>query len=289
MLARICEGRASPFVFSCCDSMGVDVGTCTLDVGCLEEQDWTRPLQQVGLFGGLDLSFRPCRRGAGGLGKIVARFAARFPLHFLRSHLSGCEERGSIGDDDCCLFPLPFRGQRIWSWPPGFPRLDSLDSQGNPNIQDLELEKGKVRTGRTSSQTAAITRDLPPVNQSFPAVNPHLTVPGRAPPLPKSRQCRASGFFGVGGGEQVSRLQPLPSSSTLGSRVVVFAPDNPWPPDRRLAFSRFVPPLLRLPPDPSVPLEPSEMAGETVGKGGCCRLLTMKGHTRPTSSSATVP
>lgn len=32
MLARICEGRASPFVFSCCDSMGVDVGTCTLDV-----------------------------------------------------------------------------------------------------------------------------------------------------------------------------------------------------------------------------------------------------------------
>lgn len=121
MLARICEGRASPFVFSCCDSMGVDVGTCTLDVGCLEEQDWTRPLQQVGLFGGLDLSFRPCRRGAGGLGKIVARFAARFPLHFLRSHLSGCEERGSIGDDDCCLFPLPFRGQRIWSWSPGFP------------------------------------------------------------------------------------------------------------------------------------------------------------------------
>lgn len=77
------------------------------------------------------------------------------------------------------LFHFGVKG--IWSWSPGVPRLDSLDSQGNQNIQDLELEKGEVRTGRTSSQTAAVTRDLPPVNQSFPAVNPP-TSPCRALP-----------------------------------------------------------------------------------------------------------
>ncbi|KAK0752104.1 hypothetical protein B0T18DRAFT_83737 [Schizothecium vesticola] len=64
---------------------------------------------------------------------------------------------------------------------------------------------------------------------------PHLAGP--CPTPPKSRQCRASGFGG-GGGEQVSRLQPLPSSSnSFGDLVRVFAPDNPWPPDRRLSFS----------------------------------------------------
>lgn len=292
MLARICEGRAWPFVFLLLRFDGGSGGSCwSLYVG-----RWLLGGIQRWAFWGLDLSLRPCELVVGepgALGRSPPGLLPDFPS--TSSAVTGVDVKSGepLTTTTAAFFALPFFhfgvNEPYRSWSPGFPPLDSrlstLDSEGTSEPkQDLELLLEKVRTGRTSSQTAAVTRDLPPVNQSFPAVNPHLTLPGRAPPQTGPSRVWTMPSEWVLGGRRGGRAG-FPSST---APVIV----NSWVSRRRfrprqslatrsgtLFFS-----LRSSPSSPSRSSHPTRTVrngGRDGGKRGMLPSPDLKGHQDP--------
>lgn len=178
------------------------------------------------------------------------------------------------------LFPsilglLGSRNLELVTW---VPRGLTLSTLKEPRNQNRTWNCCWKRCGREerARKRPQLPETSPPVNQSFPAVNPHLT-PCRAVPHPTNGPLSSlDNAEHWDGASRFPRLQPLPSSSTLGPRVVRFRPRQSLATRSATLFSRFFP-LLRLPPDPAVPPEPAEMAGRDGGKRG---MLLSSDHER---------
>lgn len=164
------------------------------------------------------------------------------------------------------LFPsilglLGSRNLELVTW---FPRGLTLSTLKEPRNQNRTWNCCWKRCGREerARKRPQLPETSPPVNQRFPAVNPHLTPPCWAVPHPTNGPLSSlDNAEHWDGASRFPRLQPLPSSSTLGPRVVRFRPRQS--PGHQIGDSLFS--SLR-----SSPSSPSRSFGSTrtIRNGG---------------------
>jgi hypothetical protein len=143
------------------------------------------------------------------------------------------------------VMSLPFRGQGTWNWSVTW-LYHGLTLAPWACKQDLELEKARCAREELANGRS-YPRPPPLSTKVFAAVTPHLTSPGRAPPLSRLDNAERVVF---GGGEGASRFPVFNRSHHrqlfLGTW---FAFSPPTIPGHQIGdgLSRFDP----LPPDPS--------------------------------------